>query len=99
MLYLHTNPPDAHAVTYMLLKAVQKCSKILKAFAKSSATALNKSPKYEESADTATKTLTTMGRHQQELSTSGRLTQDGKGSPEVPVVLFFILTTDPSFFF
>lgn len=29
MLYLHTNPPDAHAVTYMLLKAVQQCSKIL----------------------------------------------------------------------
>lgn len=67
MLYLHTDPPDAHAVTYMLLKAVQKCSKILKAFTKSSATALNKSPKYEES---ATKALTTMGRHQQELSTS-----------------------------
>lgn len=98
MLYLHTNPPDAHAVTYMLLKAVQKCSKILKAFTKSSTIALNKSPKYEEGADTATKALTTMGRHQQELSTSGRLTQDGKGSPEVPLVLFFILTTDPSFF-
>lgn len=98
MLYLHTNPPDAHAVTYMLLKAVQQCFKILKAFTKSSSTALNKSPKYEESADTAMKAFTTMGRHQQELSTSARLTQDAKGSPEVPVVLFFILTTDPSFF-
>lgn len=91
MLYLHTNPPDAHAVTYMLLKAVQQCSKILKAFTKSSSTALNKSPKYEESADTAMKALTTMGRHQQELSTSGRLTQDRKGSPKVPVVLSVIL--------
>lgn len=95
MLYLHTNPPDARAVTYILLKAVQQCSKILKAFTKSSSTALISREitlKYE-SEDTAMKAMTTVGRHQQELRTSGQLAQGGKGPPLVPAVLFFSPTT------
>lgn len=102
MRYLHTNPPDAHAVTYIPLKAVQQCSKILKAFTKSSSNALTNGEitlKYDESEDTAMKAMTTMGRRQQELRTSGQLAQGGKGPPKVPVVLFFILTTNPSFDF
>lgn len=66
MLYLHTNPPDARAVTYILLKAVQQCSKILKAFTKSSSTALISREitlKYDESEDAAMKAMPTMGRH------------------------------------
>lgn len=100
MLYLHTNPPDAHAVTYIPLKAVQQCSEILKALTKSSSTALTNGEitlKYDESEDIAMKAMTTMGRHPQELSTSGQLVQGGKGPPKV--VLFFILTTNPSFDF
>lgn len=99
MLYLHTNPPDAHAFTYVPLKAVQQCSKILKAFTKSSSTALTNGEimlKYDDSEDIAVKATTTMGRHQQELSTSGQSAQGGKGHPKLPVVLFFILTTNPS---
>lgn len=66
MLYLHTNPPDAHAVTYVLLKAVQQWSKILKAFTKSSSTALTNGEitlKYYDSEDIAVKAMTTRGRH------------------------------------
>lgn len=91
MLYLHTNPPDARAVTYIPLKAVQQCSKILRAFTKSSSTALTSGEitlKYDESEDMAVKAMTTTGSHQQELSTSG--------PPKVPVVLFFDLATNAS---
>lgn len=66
MLYLHTNLPDAHAVTYIPLKAVQQCSKFLKAFTKSSSTALTNREitlKYDESEDIAMKTMTTTARH------------------------------------
>jgi len=45
------------------------------------------------------KAMTTMGRHHQDLSSSGQLAPGRKGPPKVPVVLFFILTTNPSFDF
>lgn len=96
MLYLHTNPPDAHVVTYILLKAVQQCSKILKAFTKSSSTAFISREitlKYDESEDTAVKAMTTMGRHQQKLRTSGQLAHSEKGPSLVSTLLFFTPTT------
>lgn len=102
MLYLHTNPPDAHAVTYTPLKAVQQCSKILKAFTKSSSTALTNEEitlKHDDREDITMKGIATMGRYQQELSASGQLAQGGKVTPKVPVVLFCLLTINPSFGF
>lgn len=84
IVYLRRDPPDARAVTHVLLKFVQQCSKTLKAFTKSSSTALTNREitlKYGESRNIAMKAMNIMGRYKQVLSTSGQVVQGRKGPP------------------